>query len=266
MRNPNPILEISQEDQIAYANPSALELFPDILDRGISHPYLVGWAEVANQIRSNPKLIVQRDVQIGDRYYQQSIYYTKEYNRIRTYGMDITQRKQAEETSQKYAEKLASSNRELEDFAFIASHDLNEPLRKIEMFGSKLVAAADKLDEQEQDYLKRMINAARRMRQMVEGLLSLSRVTTQGQSFVSTDIGKILAEVLNDLELQLSRTSGSVEACALPVIQADSLQIRQLFQNLIGNALKYHRPGVPPKVQVTCQMIAPHAVQIRIED
>lgn len=236
------------------------------MEQGICHPYLAGWAEIENKIRSNPKLIIHRDVQVGICYYQQSIYYAKEYDRIRTYGMDITQRKQAEETSQNYAEKLARSNRELEDLAFIASHDLNEPLRKIKAFGRKLVSSASKLDEQERDYLKRTINAATRMRQMIDGLLSLSLVTRDGQSFVQTDVGIILSEVLIDLEFQISRTKGSVKTCDFPMIQADPLQIRQLFQNLIGSALKYHRPGVPPEVHISCQSIAPNTIQIQIQD
>ncbi len=104
------------------------------------------------------------------------------------------------------------------------------------------------------------------MRQMVDGLLSLSRITSHGQSLVPTDVGLVLTEVLSDLELQLSRTNGRVETCDFPVIQADPLQIRQLFQNLIGNALKYHQPGVPPKVQINCRSIVPNTIQIQIED
>ena len=205
-------------------------------------------------------------MRVDDHYYQQSIYYSQEYGRIRAYGIDITARKQAEEVVRKSAEELARSNRELEAFAYIASHDLNEPLRKIEMFGKILVDAAAPLDECHQDYLRRMIGASRRMREMVDGLLTLSRVMTQGQPFAPVDLAKTLQEVLSDLEMQLQRTGGSVEGCALPVIQADALQIRQLFQNLIGNALKYHRPEVPPRVKMSCEKIDPNSLVIQIED
>lgn len=266
MRNPNPILEINLDGRIEYSNSKAQALFPDILKLGVDHPYLSGWMEIAEQIRNDPGLELHRDVQVGDRYYQQSIYYSEEYRRIRMYGIEITERKQAEEVVRKSAEELDRSNRELEQFAFIASHDLNEPLRKIEMFGKTLERSASQLDDRELDYIKRMVNAAARMRQMVDGLLSLSRVTTNGQPFVPVDIGKILSEVLFDLELQLQQTGGIVEAYNLPVIQADPLQIRQLLQNLIGNALKYHRPEVPPLIKITSNMIPQNAVQILLED
>ncbi len=104
------------------------------------------------------------------------------------------------------------------------------------------------------------------MRQMIDGLLSLSRVKTQEQPFVWVDWEKVLAEVLSDLETQLSRTGGRVEVCEMPQTQADPLQIHQLLQNLIGNALKYHRPEVPPQVKITCQEMKPNAVQIQVQD
>jgi PAS domain S-box-containing protein len=264
--NPNPILEISLEEQIEFTNRKAQELFPDLLEQGIKHPYLMGWKEITDKILSDPTLVVHREVQVRDRFYQQSIYYDQPYRRIRTYGMDITERKQAEEAVRKYAEELARSNRELEEFAYIASHDLNEPLRKIEMFGSILDRASSRLDMRERDSIQRIVSAAKRMRQMVDGLLTLSRIRTQGQPFIAVDWGMILAEVLSDLEIQLFRTAGHVEAGELPLIQADPLQIRQLLQNLIGNALKYHRAGIPPRVKIICQKTSPNMVQIQIID
>ncbi len=264
--NPNPIVEINPEARVEYSNQKARDLFPGLPEQGIAHPYLVGWEEIAAGLRSDPTLVIDREVRVDDHYYQQSIYYSQEYGRIRAYGIDITARKQAEEVVRKSAEELARSNRELEAFAYIASHDLNEPLRKIEMFGKILVDAAAPLDECQQDYLRRMIGASRRMREMVDGLLTLSRVMTQGQPFAPVDLAKTLQEVLSDLEMQLQRTGGSVEGCALPVIQADALQIRQLFQNLIGNALKYHRPEVPPRVKMSCEKIDPNSLVIQIED
>jgi signal transduction histidine kinase len=108
----------------------------------------------------------------------------------------------------------------------------------------------DVLQEEGLDQLQRMQAAARRMQQMVEALLYLSRITTHARPFQLTDLNKIAAEVLEDLGLLIERTQGQVEVDELPTILADPDQMRQLFANLISNALKYHRPGVSPRVKV----------------
>ncbi len=147
--------------------------------------------------------------------------------------------------------ELARSNRELQDFAFVASHDLQEPLRKIQAFGDRLrTVQADKLDDQGRDYLTRMQNAAGRMHVLINDLLSYSRVTTKAQPFRPTDLSKIAEEVVGDLETRIEDSGGRVELSDLPIIDADGLQMRQLFQNLIANALKFRRPDVPPVVKL----------------
>ncbi len=147
---------------------------------------------------------------------------------------------------------LARSNRELEQFAYIASHDLQEPLRKITSFSSRLVSKyKDILGEQGLDYLTRMENATIRMQSLIEGLLIYSRVTTKAHPFSLVNLSTILSEVLTDLETAI-RESGAMVSGGddLPSIEADPLQMRQLFQNLIGNALKYHAPGVAPVITI----------------
>jgi PAS domain S-box-containing protein len=150
-----------------------------------------------------------------------------------------------------YAEKLERSNQALQDFAFIASHDLKEPLRKVRTFGKMLsLNYSPWLDEQGQDYIERMQDAARRMQDMLDGLLELSRLTTQDNQFEEVDLNQTVREVLTDLELRLIETGGQVELGELPTIEADPLQMRQLLQNLITNALKFHREGVKPVVKI----------------
>jgi signal transduction histidine kinase len=153
-----------------------------------------------------------------------------------------------------YAEQLKQSNRELQDFASIASHDLQEPLRKVQAFGERLNERyAPALGEEGRDYIERMQSAAARMQQMIEDLLAYSRVTTRAQALEPVDLSEILGEVLSDLEIRLERTGGRVEAGALPSVEADPMQMRQLLQNLVGNALKFHRPDAPPVVRVYAQ-------------
>ena len=148
-------------------------------------------------------------------------------------------------------QELERSNRELQDFAFVASHDLQEPLRKIQAFGDRLVTKhGPELSEQGRDYLGRMQSAAGRMHTLINDLLTFSRVTTKAQPFEPCDLDQIAKEVLNDLEVRLQDNNAHLEIDTLPTIDADPLQMRQLLQNLIGNAIKFHRPGVPPIIKI----------------
>ncbi|MEO5857668.1 MAG: ATP-binding protein [Pyrinomonadaceae bacterium] len=148
--------------------------------------------------------------------------------------------------------ELERSNRELQDFAFVASHDLQEPLRKIQAFGDRLrTVQGPKFDEQGKDYLDRMSNAADRMHTLINDLLSYSRVTTKALPFEPTDLDKVVSGVLGDLETRIELSGGKVAVGNLPTIDADAVQMRQLFQNLIANALKFAKEGVSPSVQVS---------------
>ncbi|HEX9750282.1 MAG TPA: ATP-binding protein [candidate division Zixibacteria bacterium] len=153
-------------------------------------------------------------------------------------------------------EALERSNVELQQFASVASHDLQEPLRKIQAFGDRLAAlCAGGLPDGATDYLTRMQNAAARMRSLIDELLAYSRVTSHGRHFEPTDLSRVASEVLSDLEARLEQTGGEVVVDHLPTIDADPRQMRQLFQNLIGNALKFHRPDTVPRVCVSGRMI-----------
>lgn len=147
--------------------------------------------------------------------------------------------------------ELERSNRELQDFAFVASHDLQEPLRKIQAFGDRLrTVQRAKLDEQGRDYLDRMNNAAGRMHTLINDLLGYSRVTTKAQPFLPTNLKTIASGVIDDLETRIEETDAKVVLGDLPTIDADELQMRQLFQNLIANALKFRKPDLPPTVEI----------------
>ncbi|CAM4155156.1 sensor histidine kinase [Pseudoalteromonas ostreae] len=175
--------------------------------------------------------------------YQQELEYQNE-----TLASKVTERTQ-ELTL--YSDELSRSNRELEEFAFVASHDLQEPLRKIQAFSDRLESMfKDELGEKGVDYIARMKNAAQRMSNLINDLLEFSRVTTRGKDFADTDLKQVLDDVLSDLEIAIKESNAQVKVGEMPVIQADLSQIQQLFLNLISNAVKFRRPDVAPIITI----------------
>jgi len=169
---------------------------------------------------------------------------------------DITERKRAEETLSHKAAELARSNAELEQFAFAASHDLQEPLRKIQAFADRLrVKTAKSRSPDIHDYLERMQNAAARMQTLINDLLAFSRVIRGSQPFTPVELKTIIKEVLSDLELRIEKSGARVEVGELPAIDADPMQMRQLMLNLIGNALKFQPEGGTPVVKIHSRMV-----------
>lgn len=169
---------------------------------------------------------------------------------------EIKSRQQVQEKLENLNIELERSNRELQDFAFVASHDLQEPLRKIQAFGDLLNTEFSKnLGSEGIDFVTRMQNAAQRMHVLINDLLAFSRVTTQAQPFVPIKLKNIVDEVINDLETRIKQNNGRVNIINLPEIEADPLQMRQLFQNLIANALKFHRSEIVPIVKVDSKYI-----------
>ncbi len=159
---------------------------------------------------------------------------------------------------------LQRSNQELQDFAYVASHDLQEPLRKIQAFGNLLETEfAGDIGENGIDYLKRMRGAAARMSSLIEDLLAFSRVTTKGREFASVNLHTVVKEVIDDLEIRIVDTHATISIDDLPTIQADAMQMRQLMQNLIANALKFRREGVSPAIRISAQPVKDKDGKIR---
>lgn len=164
-------------------------------------------------------------------------------------------------------EELKRSNEDLQAFASIASHDLQEPLRKVIMFGDRL---RDNLsieaDEKTTLCLERMGSATARMQKLIEELLQFSRVSSKAKSFKSTDLNKVVREVLSDLETRITRSGARIEMKSLPILDADEFQMRQLFQNLVGNALKFHKKGENPVVKILAKTKKSGDCEIRVQD
>ncbi|MES2876003.1 MAG: PAS domain-containing protein [Patescibacteria group bacterium] len=164
---------------------------------------------------------------------------------------EINKRQSAEKELSEYSDELTRSNKELEDFAYVASHDLQEPLRKIQAFGNLLLGEyGDSLGIDGADYLKRMHSAANRMSVLIEDLLAFSRVTRTQHRGQLVDLSDTLVDVISDLESRIDDTKAEIRVGKLPTVVADPTHMRQLFQNLVGNAVKFHRPGVPPLVSI----------------
>ena len=197
---------------------------------------LITWFnEMLDQIQARDKALQQRNDELG---------------------IEIAERQRAEQQLRDFTASLERSNRELQDFAYVASHDLQEPLRKVQAFGDRLKSKYGAvLDDTGRDYLTRMHNAASRMQTLINDLLIYSRVTTQARPFVPVSLARIAREVVADLEVRIEQSGGRVEIHDLPDLEADPTQMRQVLQNLIGNALKYHRPDLAPHVIVRSSRI-----------
>jgi PAS domain S-box-containing protein len=195
---------------------------------------------------------------------------------FRGISRDITARKRLEEEREallqeirKINRKLEEANKELQDFVYIASHDLREPLRKISSFGTLLQdSLKGKLNEDQQENFEFMIDGSRRMQDMIDALLIYSRLTTKAKPFEWVDLNKII-EDLKKLELatMLAETGGIIHVPEpLPSIQADRSQMHQLFQNLIGNGLKFRKDGMRPEVIIRAHEIDLDMIRIEVED
>lgn len=176
--------------------------------------------------------------------------------------LDITERRKMEDALRRAHDELEVSvqertaelrwrNRELREFAYVASHDLQEPLRKIQTFGELLQnEAGETLSERAKDYLKRMRNAARRMQALVQSLLAYSRLSTGVSPYTSAELNEIVQKALDNLELKIEETGASITVEKLPRIETDPIQMIQLFQNLIGNALRFHHQNQTPWIRI----------------
>jgi light-regulated signal transduction histidine kinase (bacteriophytochrome) len=166
----------------------------------------------------------------------------------------------------RHTDQLERSNRDLQEFAFVASHDLQEPLRKIEILGDLLIESAANLDMAQRDRLARMRSAASRMRAMLDGLLQYSLSTAQALELEPLGLSEIITAVLVDLEPRLRQAGACVELGPLPVVAADPAQLRLLFHHLIDNALKFQSPGGEPRVKLSARLCTPDQVEILVED
>ncbi len=165
---------------------------------------------------------------------------------------DITERKRAEQAIHRYAEELRRSNQELEHFAYVASHDLQEPLRTVSSF-SQLLARRykGKLDNEADEFITFIVEGAMRMQTLINDLLAFSRIGTRGEPFAPLDCEGILQAAKENLDAAIAESRAVVTHDRLPTLSADPTQLTQLFQNLLANAIRFRRPEEPPRIHVS---------------
>lgn len=166
--------------------------------------------------------------------------------------IDITDRKRYETQLEQYTAELKRSNEDLEQFAYVASHDLQEPLRKIRAFGDRLFNRyKSQLEGPGEDYIKRMQSASARMQTLIEDLLAFSRVSRSSETFQSLDMNQVMTEIKDDLDIQIKNEGAQLKIGKIPRLTGEKMQIKRLFQNLINNAIKFHKLNEIPIVEVT---------------
>jgi PAS domain S-box-containing protein len=172
--------------------------------------------------------------------------------------IDITERKYAEAQLEQYAADLKRSNEELEQFGYVVSHDLQEPLRMVKSYLELLERRyRDELDVKARQFIDYAVDGATRMQEMIRALLSLSRVETRGQAFEPTDVEAVLERTLMALGRVVHESGAEITHDPLPTVMADRTQLSQVFQNLIANAIKFRREGVPPRVHIAADRVPP---------
>jgi signal transduction histidine kinase len=231
-----------------YLSKTAKELDPNIL----SSPY--GQTCLKTLATGEPSLI-QYHLEMTGRWLELTISKMDENHLIHIFT-DITPIKEAQLQLERTVEELRRSNANLEEFTYAASHDLQEPLRKISFFLSRLLSSiGQSLSEENKNTVDRIEHTTGRMRSLIDDLLAYSNTTLGITSFKEVDLMDVVKEVLEDMEVTIAEQGARIEFQQLPVVKGDQRQLRQLFQNLVSNALKYQKEGKTPHVQISARLV-----------
>jgi PAS domain S-box-containing protein len=210
----------------------------------------------AGSVRDYPLAIRHASGRVTDVRYNASVYRDAQGQvlGVLAAARDITERKRAEDEMRKLVEDLARSNQELEQFAYVASHDLQEPLRMVSSYTQLLAQRyGDKLDQDGHEFIRYAVDGANRMQGLIQDLLAYSRITTRGSTFGPLDLHQALGEAIANIQTAINQSAAVVTNGALPTVNADRTQLVQIFQNLVGNAIKFRKEDESPRVHVSAE-------------
>jgi signal transduction histidine kinase/HAMP domain-containing protein len=257
-RNTSPIMEVDLDGVVRYMNPAALNLFPDLSEKGLTHPWLVDWATAVRPFREGQTDTGVRDVEVGKHSYNQTFYYASQDRLLRIYGMDITERKRAEEALKKthtelqeHADRLEAANKELESFTYSVSHDLRSPLRAIAGFTRMILnEKGATFDPETRRKFGIVQDNAHKMGRLVDDLLRLSRLGRIELNWSKVDMKGLVREVLQEIRTTEPEREFTAEIRDLPRAHGDPTMIRQLLANLLSNAVKFTRGKQDARIEV----------------
>ena len=258
--NPNPVVEVDLAGTIHYLNQAAQELIPDLQPMGSQHPWFQNWDSVVAIFSGEGKVSHVRDIRIGNFWYEQAICYVPKLERIHIYGLDITERKRAEQALadqkiqlERMNRELVALNAELDDFTHMSSHDLQEPLRTLTAFSDLLRKdLGQSLPERAARDLGFITDASKRMQTLIQDLLALSRVGRVAKKREKVSLSECADQALEALAMRVKETGAQLVRDELPEVWGDSILLTQLYQNLIGNALKFSGDR-RPMIQLTLE-------------
>lgn len=250
-QNPNPILQADLSGALTYANPAARERFPELSTGTREHPMVAGLAEAAEPLAEGSQASIVREVEVGGRIFEEHVSLDDDGDHLAVFAVEVTERAAAEAALRQHAEALARSNEELERFAFIASHDLREPVRSVVSFAQLMEREhAEQLGEEALELLGFIVDAARRVDKNLKGLQDYVHAEREGQAFEDVDLETLYGTVLEGLEPMIAEAGATVTCDALPVVHGDRDQLGVVLRNLLSNAIKFHAPGQDPLVHV----------------
>ena len=254
MLNPNPVLEVDSSGKLIFVNEAAFTVLKE-LDMGEDVTAFLpdDIKEILTMIGQQEKRQFYREVSIKDKIFGETLHLASQFSAVRIFTYDITELKRAEEETKRVADELKRSNENLQQFAYAASHDLQEPLRGITGFARLLEKRyKGRLDEKADEFIDYIMEDTKRMQRIIQDLLEYSRFGEKGTVFSLVKCSVALEQAIYNLRSAIEESGVELTYDLLPTVMGDEAQLSRLFQNLIGNAIKF-RGKKALKIHITAK-------------